>query len=208
MWVARLLAHDPMMKRFYDQSLRLAASLRVAEFDAAAVLDGEFNVARKALDQAATARSQRADVRLAILALGLAAIVFFAIVPFFNSPSGDGSVSTPDIAKTGTAPDPTNAQQLRELFASGRELAESLKQRGSKSAAQAIDHEQFAALMDLEVNQVVEPVSDLGSRYGELLSQFDHHLEAENRRILSDGIGAWQFLIHKLPQSAASLAGL
>ena len=85
-----------------------------------------------------------------------------------------------------------------------------LKQRAGNAPEPAIEisYEQLSALANLDIDQVIQPVSDLGSNYGALLSQVDQHVEAENRRLISDGIGTWHFFVHKLPKSAASLVGL
>ena len=219
-WVKRQVARDSVLKQFYDQSRQLAARLRTAEFAAASAVHEEFNIASDAPNRAATARPQPAAVRLAIFAIGLAAIFLLALVPYFNRPPQGGSVISTALAKTDSEPnsrdcsavDPVDAQRLRELIASGRTLVQSLNQRSASGPAQAIEqaieYEPFTGLVDLEIKQVLQPVSDFGSSYGVLLSQFDHHVETENRRIIADGIGAWQFFVHKLPQSAASLAGL
>lgn len=219
-WVKRRVARDSVLKQFYDQSLQLAARLRTAEFATASVVHEECNVANDAPNRAATERPQPAAVRPAIFAIGLAAIVFLALVPYFNRLTQDGSVISPALAQTdsepnsrsGSAVDPVDAQRLRALIASGRTLVQSLNQRSAIGPAQAIEqaieYEPFTGLVDLEVKQVLQPVSDFGSTYGQLLSRFDHHVETENRRIIADGIGAWQFFVHKLPQSTASLAGL
>lgn len=219
-WVKRQVARDSVLKQFYDQSRQLAARLRTAEFAKEGPVHEEFNVANDAPNRAATERPQPAAVRLAIFAIGLAAIFLLALAPYFNRSPQDGSVISPAMAKTdsepnsraGSAVDPVDALRLRELIASGRTLVQSLNQRSASGPAQAIEqaieYEPFTGLVDLEIKQVLQPVSDFGSSYGVLLSQFDHHVETENRRIIADGIGAWQFFVHKLPQSAASLAGL
>ncbi len=103
-----------------------------------------------------------------------------------------------------------NAERLRVLFNRGQQLFEGLKEEVKKGAEPPIEtnYDQILALNNLDFDQIVQPVSDWGAGYGRLLSQVDSHLENENRQLISEGLGAWNFFVQKLPKSAASLAGL
>ena len=146
-WVKRQVARDSVLKQFYDRSRQLAARLRSAEFAAASAVHEEFNIASDAPNRAATERPQPAAVRLAIFAIGLAAIFLLALVPYFNRSPQDGSVISPALAKTdsepnsraGSAVDPVDAQRLRELIASGRTLVQSLNQRSASGPAKPLN---------------------------------------------------------------------
>ena len=97
-WVKRQVARDSVLKQFYDQSRQLAARLRTAEFAKEGPVHEEFNVANDAPNRAATERPQPAAVRLAIFAIGLAAIFLLALAPYFNRSPQDGSVISPAMA--------------------------------------------------------------------------------------------------------------
>jgi hypothetical protein len=218
-WVERWVARDPSLQQFFEQSQRLAARFRATESTPPHRFVEESYVGIETPARVASARPNFATARFATFSVGLAATAVLAMILFLNQSIKDRSGSAPDIARVGKVSGsksyPVEANQIdpaqmRELIASGESLVQSLKQRLRKTAEPAIgiDYARASALVDLDVNQVIKPVSDLGSGYGELLLQFDHHVEEENRRIISDGISSWHFFVNKLPRSAASLAGL
>jgi len=112
---------------------------------------------------------------------------------------------------------PIDTTQIQELVADSRKLVRSINERatniaGPFIAGPIVDADRLAACLELDLQDAVAPASKLGASrlgasYGELLSGLDHQVETENRRLLSEGVGAWRFFVHKLPQSAASLAG-
>jgi hypothetical protein len=222
-WVARRLAQDPDLKQFYDRSKLLAARLQTADAMPVynSVSDCDFAVDLPL--RIATVRSSRIATRFAAVAFGLAAIALFAISPIFDQDEESVKQVPTELAEVNSKASPkadfgdlkrVDTEQLREFIASGRASVQRLKQGtdvaigpASETALNS-DVAQLAAIANLDVDQVIQPVSDLGSSYGELLSAFDQNAESENRRLIAGGINAWQFFVHKLPQSAASLAGL
>lgn len=215
-WVERRLRYDLRLKQFYDQSQRLAARLRSTE----AVTVSRFAHGDESEPlRAATSHSNRSAALFATFAVGLAAMALCALMPFFDR--ADTS-NTQDLAKkpetiteevAGTDPvEPIqiDPQRVRDLIASGRSLAKSLKQRsqGVTESAHDSDLNQLAALVNLDIDQVIKPVSDLGTSYGGLLSKLDQQTEIENRRLIASGVDAWKYFAQQVPQSAASLAGL
>lgn len=223
-WVERRLRRDPILSQFYDQSQRLASRLRSTE-PTCSDLGASINAVSS--HRVEVTRSNSAAVRFATLAIGLAAVALIAFAPFFYRFTSDTKSYESDLARenASTVSDPVtlanaadvptdskrlDSERLKEMIASSRSLMERLKQGAYGSNEPALDSslQQLAALADLEVDQVIKPISDLGTSYGELLSKLDQHVEDENRRIISDGVGAWNFMVSKLPKSAASLAGL
>ncbi|MDX1925712.1 MAG: hypothetical protein SFV81_04300 [Pirellulaceae bacterium] len=215
-WVERRLRYDLSLKQFYDQSQRLAARLRSTE----AVTVSRFAHGDEAEPlRVATSRSNRSAALFATFAVGLAATALFALMPFFDRADTGNTqdlankpeANTEEVAGTDAVEriqiDP---QRVRDLIANGRNLAKSLKQRsqGVIEPAPDIDLNQLSALVNLDIDQVVKPVSDLGTSYGALLSKLDEQTETENRRLIASGVDAWKYFVHQVPQSAASLAGL
>ncbi len=218
-WVERRLVYDPSLKQFYDQSLRLASRLQTT----AAAREFKFSRDRK-VDLGTQFRegklnSKNTRALFATLAVGLAAASLFAFSPFFDQSSMRTETDPTGYVESNTAlespatsvePNQLDPKQIGDLVASGASFLQRLKQDSDSTDAAVLesDFRQLVALTNLEIDQVIKPVNDLGSSYGSLLSKLDQHAETENRRLLSDGISAWHFFVHKLPQSAASLAGL
>lgn len=115
--------------------------------------------------------------------------------------------------------DATKDIQLVTLISAGKEVAD---QWSSRAAASASESTAYIALINAAValdqdstdsssllaEQVVAPVHQVGQRYGALLGSLDDRLEMENRQLLESGKAAWKYFTRKLPERAASLAGV
>jgi hypothetical protein len=210
-WVASRIARDPHLEQFYVQSQRLTARLRASE--AALVSDASREAG---FDVVPLRSANRPSALVITCTVGLAAVVLLAIMPFFNG--ADPKIGGEPIVKAetkaepthGLAPDRIDPQRVRDLIASGRTLVKQLKQGSERLVEPAIDEDlkQLVALSSLDIRQVFKPIGEMGTSYGELLSKLEEQKEDENRRLISSGVEAWSYLVHTLPQSAASLAGL
>ena len=217
-WVDRRIARDRQLKQFYDQSKRLAARLRSTEPEFVSSF-GTVGGRDVELPRLSTARSTRSTALLGAFSVGLAAVVLFALAPFFHRSHKD-NLSVPSEnplahADTNSGSDPhepirIDPEQVRSMIASGRSLIQRLKPSPERTSEPVLnaDLDQLAAFVNLDVKQAIEPVADLGTNYGVLLSKLDRHVESENRQLISGGVDAWKYFVRKLPQSAASLAGL
>ncbi len=223
-WVERRLALDPSLKQFYDQSRKLAERMRttVATPAYSLGLDWKVDVGtpfREAKLHSKQVRSKHAPALFTTFAIGLAAITLLALTPFLEYRNKNAKADPTDQSETssavGSEPAPVEPNQIdrkrfSELLASGKDYLQGLKQEaeGADVAELKSDLEHLAAFANLNVDQIIQPVSDLGTSYGAMLSQIDQQVETENRLLISGGVGAWQYFVHKLPKSAASLAGL
>ncbi len=218
-WVERRLAFDPTLKRFYDQSLRLAERMRTTAATPASSLVRNGKVAVGTSSREVKIGSKRTPALFATCAIGLAAVTLLALTPLFECGTTDINVNPTDQVETdstmGAEPgpfesNPSERTRLSELLASGKDLLQGLKQEMDRSNVTGLesDLKHLAAFADLKVDQIIKPVSDFGTGYGAMLSQFDQQVETENRQLISDGVEVWQYFVHQLPKSAASLAGL
>lgn len=235
-WVEREMDSDSSLKEFYRQSQKLAVRLRTTRAASTNQLGHAINGGVDLAARFANVRRDRTMAPLTILAIGLAAIILLSLAPFSRQPVTDKLLHPTEFTKAASpnmppamAVDPNRlasgypdaedskaqdsdeekADQLRKLMTGGRRLVQILKQQASNAEpALEVGYDQLSTIASLEVDEMIRPVSDLGTSYGALLSNFDHHVESKNRRLISDGIGAWNFFLQKLPSRTASLAGL
>lgn len=218
-WVERRLAYDPILKQFYDQSLRLAERMRTtaATPESSLVRNGKVEVGTSYRD--VKIGSKRTPALFATCAIGLAAVTLLALLPFFEHRNHDVKVDSTDQVEARSAMasepapielNPSERKRLSELLADGKNFLQSLKQEADRGDVSGIesDLEHLTAFANLDVNQIIGPVSDFGTSYGAMLSEFDQRVDAENRQLIFGGVDAWQYFVHQLPKSAATLAGL
>ncbi len=197
----------------------------------------EVSLASRAPQHRAQANQTLASRRSVSFGLALAAAITFCIFawryqPQPSEPTAKLNEPTKTLTETQTntvadsstrsLAKPTNATkdiQLVTLISAGKEVAD---QWSSRAAASASESTAYNALVNAAIaldqdstdsssllaEQVVAPVHQVGQRYGALLGSLDDRLELENRQLLESGKAAWKYFTRKLPERAASLAGV
>ena len=119
----------------------------------------------------------------------------------------DSGKSLSNLDSVNVEPDQMSEKELGGLIRVSHDLANRFNQSAIRIAQPLIDAEEYGALVDINFENVVQPISEIGTNYGAALSELDQQIERENQRLISDGIVAWRFFAYRLPKSAASLAG-
>lgn len=207
-WVQSRLSKDLALRQFYDQSRRLAASLRSTAPEPLRFVAISAPMRSK--------EPVRSTFGFASVAFGLAALILLMIVPMFRGTgmrSGsqtvgvDSSKSVAHSESVDVEPDQMSERELDGLIGASHVFANSFNQSAIRIVQPLIDAEEYNALLDMDFENVLQPVSEIGTNYGAVLSELDQQIERENQQLISDGIVAWRFFAYQLPKSAASLAG-
>ena len=207
-WVEQRLGRDADLREFHRRSKLLIQRLRTANPNPVqSDLVGRFAA------HGTTFRSRRV-----LGALAVAALILIVVWPLFGLRNEQEVAVTPEPKANQGADVASDELQLEALAISGSELLSNWNDRAAQLAEPIADPLEDAsnwlaifdsdpdAIAEQLANQMIAPTSELGSRYGQFLSDVDGQIASNNRRMISDSVSTWRSLLRTAPERIAAFS--